>query len=108
MVVDEHDAPVAGVVLQLLDAASHVTARALSTARNLTATTISYERDVDPVTRRVRAKTTTAISRTVQHPWLALSTDSLHRAGYVSADGDNVAGLDTNCGVMVIWTRRTY
>jgi hypothetical protein len=191
-VVDEHDAPVAGVVLQLLDAASHVAARALSTAlgdytirsvrpgsyrlqtlrigyrpvvidsltfksgddvtrrivlrgiptslqavrtvdksvcaaftdsaaatfrvweqirtaltaadisssaRNLTATTISYERDVDPVTRRIRAQTTTAMSRTVQHPWLALSPDSLHRAGYVSTDADNVVtynapGLD--------------
>ena len=67
--------------------------------RNIAATVVAYERTLESDGRRVRQQTSTVRSGYVTQPWLALSSDSLRRVGYVVTDRDNATiyyapGLD--------------
>jgi hypothetical protein len=54
----------------------------------ITATTIAYDRTVDPFFQRVRRQRTTVQSALVTQPWRTQSGDSLRRFGYVVTDND--------------------
>ena len=57
-------------------------------ARNLQATTVTYERTLDPSGRRVQRQSVNLSSDFVTQPWRSLSADSLHRGGFVVTDRD--------------------
>jgi hypothetical protein len=57
--------------------------------RNLTATTMRYERSFDADGRRMRSEHVEFHSDSVREPWRAVSPDSLHRGGYVVKDSGN-------------------
>ena len=76
-----------------------LTATQLSaTERAITATTIGYVRSLDRNSRRVQEQRASVRSALVTQPWLSVSPDSLHAAGYVVSTGDSTAyylpGLD--------------
>lgn len=71
-------------------------ARAAFSAAQLTAAaravytrTVAYRQVFDPDETHVRQQTTTSSSGFVKQPWLSLSPDSLHRAGYIVHDRDD-------------------
>src|SRR6185369_8824062 len=57
-------------------------------ARNLQATTVTYERTLDPSGRRVQRQSVNLSSDFVTQPWASMSADSLHRGGFVATDRD--------------------
>lgn len=64
--------------------AAEVTAR----ERGFTATTVAYERTLDPDGRRVRQQTASVSEGFVTQPWRAISPDSLRVTGYVVEESD--------------------
>ena len=69
-----------------------LTATELSaTERTITATTIGYVRSLDRNSRRVQEQRASVRSALVTQPWLSVSPDSLHTAGYVVSTGDSTA-----------------
>jgi hypothetical protein len=69
-------------------------------SRNLFASTIAFERRLDPRTMRIRQNRSWISSGVVTQPWRALPADSLHDIGYVVTDRDNTVtyyapGLNT-------------
>ena len=61
-----------------------LTATDLSTrARNMGATIVTYDRNLDPKSRRVRSQTSNVQSGITTKPWISPSPDSLRRVGYV-------------------------
>jgi hypothetical protein len=77
-----------------------LTAARLTTGeRVIAATTLSFQRAVDPSNGRIRTQSTSARTEYVHEPWKALSPDSLRRSGYVARDASGAAtfyapGLD--------------
>lgn len=70
-----------------------LTAAELTAAsRTLEITAVTYERGVDPEAKRDRNSVShrrfSLSNGVATHPWRALTTDSLHRFGYVLRDGD--------------------
>ena len=53
-------------------------------ARNTFATIVTYERFLDPRSKRVRRQTSSVKSGITTKPWVSLSPDSLQRVGYVA------------------------
>ncbi len=80
----------AGVVFSAWEQArTALTATQLSgAARNMQATTVTYERTLDPSGRRVQKQSASLSSDFVTQPWRSLSADSLHRGGFVVTDRD--------------------
>jgi hypothetical protein len=67
-----------------------LTATELTTAfRNISATTVAYERVLDPKGSKVLQQKATVSSGYVNRPWLSLPPDSLRRIGYVVTERDN-------------------
>ncbi|HEY6827979.1 MAG TPA: carboxypeptidase regulatory-like domain-containing protein [Gemmatimonadaceae bacterium] len=67
-----------------------LTATELTTGfRNISATTVSYERVLDPNGSKVLQQKATVSTGYVNRPWLSLSPDSLRRIGYVVTERDN-------------------
>jgi len=67
-----------------------LTATELTTAfRNISATTVAYERVLDPTGRKVLQQKATVSTGYVNRPWLSLPADSLRRIGYVVTERDN-------------------
>lgn len=71
-------------------------ARAAFTAAQLTAAaravftrTVAYQQVVEPEGTHVRHQTITSSSGVMKQPWLTVSPDSLHRAGYIVRDRDD-------------------
>src|SRR5262249_29542246 len=58
-------------------------------SRTLSATTISYDRILEPDQRKVREQNSRITTAFVAQPWRVIPADSLHRAGYVVTDGSN-------------------
>ena len=56
--------------------------------RTITATTIAFERSVDPWFQRIRRQHSSVQSALVTQPWRSQSSDSLRRHGYVVAEND--------------------
>lgn len=68
-------------------------------ARAVIATTITYDRTLDPTGRRVLEQNASVRSQLVTQPWRELSPDNLRRLGYVVTDPDrsvtyHAPGLD--------------
>jgi hypothetical protein len=62
-----------------------LTATDLSTrARNTFTTIVTYERFLDPRSKRILRQSSTVKSGITNKPWISLSPDSLQRVGYVS------------------------
>ena len=57
--------------------------------RAITATTVTYDRALEPDGRRVKRQASQIHTDYVTHPWRALAADSLHRTGYVVTERDN-------------------
>lgn len=57
-------------------------------ARAVIATTITYDRTLDPTGRRVLEQNASVRSQLVTHPWRERSPDTLRRVGYVVTDPD--------------------
>jgi protocatechuate 3,4-dioxygenase beta subunit len=57
--------------------------------RTISATTIAYERTLDPDGRRVVRQSSRTSTAYVTQPWRAISPDSAHRAGFVFVARDN-------------------
>jgi hypothetical protein len=75
-------------VWEQIRAALHATE--LTTAfRNIAATTVAYERVLDPKGKKVLQQKATVSTGYVNRPWLSLSPDSLRRMGYVVTERDN-------------------
>jgi hypothetical protein len=55
-----------------------------SRARNTFATIVTYERFLDPRSKRVRRQSSNVKSGITTKPWISLSPDSLQRVGYVA------------------------
>lgn len=67
-----------------------LTATELTTGfRNIAATTVAYERVLDPGGSKVLEQKATVSTGYVNRPWLSLSPDSLRRIGYVVTERDN-------------------
>ena len=67
-----------------------LTATELTTElRNIGATTVAYERVLDPNNNRVVQQKSTLATGYVNRPWLSLPPDSLRRVGYVVTERDN-------------------
>ncbi len=67
-----------------------LTATELTTAfRNISATTVAYERVLDPKGGKVLQQKATVSTGYVNRPWLSLPPDSLRRIGYVVTERDN-------------------
>ena len=67
-----------------------LTATELTTGfRNIVATTVAYERVLDPKGNKVLQQKATVSTGYVDRPWLSLSPDSLRRIGYVVTERDN-------------------
>ena len=67
-----------------------LTATELTTGfRNIAATTVAYERVLDPTGNKVLQQKATVSTGFVNRPWLSLSPDSLRRIGYVVMERDN-------------------
>lgn len=67
-----------------------LTATELTTGfRNISATTVAYERVLDPKGNKVLQQKATVSTGYVNRPWLSLSPDSLRRIGYVVTQRDN-------------------
>jgi len=67
-----------------------LTATELTTGfRNIAATTVAYERVLDPKGNKVLQQKATVSTGYVNRPWLSLSPDSLRRMGYVVTERDN-------------------
>jgi len=67
--------------------------------RAVMATTVTYERTMDPLGRRVLEQAASVQSALVTQPWRSLSPDEVRRAGYVATDRDgwttySAPGLD--------------
>jgi len=60
-----------------------------ATSRTLMATTIAYDRVLEPDLRHVRQQRSNLSTAFVTQPWRAVSADSLHRAGFVVTDRTN-------------------
>ena len=58
-------------------------------SRRLMATTIAYDRVLEPDLRHVRQQRSNVSTAFVMQPWRVVSPDSLHRAGYVVTDRTN-------------------
>ncbi len=79
--------------------ATQLTAGTGTADRSILATTVAYERTLDPDGRRVRKQESTVRSDYVTQPWRELPTEALHRDGYVVIDRDGATlyyapGLD--------------
>src|SRR5438094_476026 len=62
-----------------------LTATELSTrARNVFATIVTYERFLDPRSKRILRQSSSVKSGDTNKPWVSLSPDSLQRVGYVA------------------------
>ncbi len=57
-------------------------------SRAIMATTVAYERTLDPSGRRVVDQTATAHSDYVRNPWRSISPDSARRVGFIVTDRD--------------------
>ncbi len=67
-----------------------LTATELTTSfRNISATTVAYERVLDPNGSKVLQQKATVSTGYVNRPWLSLPPDSLRRMGYVVTERDN-------------------
>ena len=67
-----------------------LTATELTTElRNIGATTVAYERVLDPSNNRVVQQKSTLATGYVNRPWLSLPPDSLRRVGYAVTERDN-------------------
>jgi hypothetical protein len=77
-----------------------ITATQLTAAsRAIAATTVAYERSLDPNGRRVLRQATNVSSDYVKQPWRTIAPDALHRDGFITTTKDNVTnyyapGLD--------------
>lgn len=59
-----------------------------SRSRNLGATLVTFDRSLDPDTRRVREQNSAVRTGITSKPWISMSADSLHRLGYLfESDG---------------------
>ena len=58
-------------------------------SRAIMATTVTYDRALEPDGRRVKQQASRLHTDYVTQPWRALAADSLHRAGYVVTERDN-------------------
>ena len=66
-------------------------AQITAAVKGVLATTIAFDRTLDPVRRRIQKQNTTVHTEFVRDPWRALPVDSLQRAGYVRAsEGDSI------------------
>jgi hypothetical protein len=75
--------------------AAQITAR----ARAVTATTVTYERTMDPDFRQILEQSTAIHSEFVTEPWQSLAARTVRQVGYVTTDRDgsttySVPGLD--------------
>ena len=61
-------------------------AQVTAASRGLTATVMTYERTLDPRTRRVREQNASVATGFVTQPWRTVSPAILHREGYVATD----------------------
>lgn len=59
-----------------------------SRIRNTEATTVTYERFLDPRSKRLRRQESRISTGASARPWVSISADSLHRAGYVAQSGE--------------------
>ncbi len=57
-------------------------------ARAMAMTTLSYERALDPVNRRVRKQSMVFRTKNVTQPWMSLPPETLRRIGYVVVEPD--------------------
>lgn len=86
----ESDVSAAATFAVLEQARTALSAAQLTmSGRNISATTVAYERRLDPDGRRVLEQTSRTTTAYVQQPWRALAPDSVHRAGFVFVDRDN-------------------
>jgi protocatechuate 3,4-dioxygenase beta subunit len=60
-----------------------------ASSRAVTATTVSYERAMEPDAPRIRHQRSSVQTAYVTQPWRTVSTDSLRRAGYVVTERNN-------------------
>lgn len=70
-----------------------------SAARTIALTTLTYQRTLDPASRRVKRQTLAVRTEYGAQPWLSQTPAALHRDGYVRTDADAVTtyhapGLD--------------
>jgi hypothetical protein len=61
-----------------------LTATDLSTRARMGATIVTFERILDPKTKRVRDQKSSVRAGVTQRPWISLSADTLQRFGYVA------------------------
>lgn len=81
------DAAAAATFAVWEQARTALTATALTTAsRAITATTVSFDRTMDPEGRQTLQQKSNSSTAIVTQPWRTVSADSLHRAGYVIVD----------------------
>ena len=66
-----------------------IAAQLTAGARAITATTVAYDRTLEPDGRRVTEQASRIRTDYVTQPWRGLAADSLHRAGYVVTERDN-------------------
>ncbi|HEY5060784.1 MAG TPA: carboxypeptidase-like regulatory domain-containing protein, partial [Gemmatimonadaceae bacterium] len=66
-----------------------IAAQLTAGGRAITATTVTYDRALEPDGRRVTQQASRIHTDYVTHPWRAPAADSLHRAGYVVTERDN-------------------
>lgn len=81
----------AAATFAVLDQARTALAAAQLTlaGRTISATTLSYDRVLDPDGRRVLRQTSRLGTAYVAQPWRAITADSVRRAGFVIVDRDN-------------------
>jgi len=68
-------------------------AQLTASGRAIGATTVSYDRTLDPRGRRVLAQTATVRSEVVTQPWRGIPPDSLRRFGYVVSEPDGMTSF---------------
>jgi hypothetical protein len=66
-------------------------ARLTAGGRAMAATTLSFQRVLDPSSGQIRAQSTAVRTEYVREPWKALAPDSLRRLGYVVLDKNGTA-----------------
>lgn len=86
----QSDAAAAATFAVWEQARAALTAAQLTAAgRNVMATTLSYERVLDPEGRRVLKQDTKLQTAYVTQPWKVTAPDALHRLGFVVLERDN-------------------
>jgi hypothetical protein len=84
------DATAAATFAVLEQARTALSAAQLTlSGRNISATTVAYDRTLEPDGRRVTQQSSRTTTAYVTQPWRAISADSSHRAGFVFVGHDN-------------------